>query len=91
MKKIVIVLLSTVLFGCGTTTTKPMINRDGSFTIMGESEFSYVEMVNDVHTKATRDCSLRGEQMEPLDSSSGGGGMGAFGSKQTFQLNYTCK
>ena len=57
---------------------------------MGESEFGYTKMVDEVHQVAENYCRERGREMIVKENKSGYGSTGFAGSKRAYVLGFTC-
>lgn len=89
MRAFVIGLLSTVLVGCGTTVSR-VIEQDGVYGVMGETEFSQVDLMDALHERADSECSKQSKQVHVVRLAHGSGGIGAFGSKKATTMYFTC-
>lgn len=63
---------------------------DGRYVAMGESEFGYAKMVDEVHQVAEDYCRKRGAEMIAQGNKSGYGSTGFAGSKRAYVLGFTC-
>ena len=62
----------------------------GQYVAMGESEFGYTKMVDEVHQVAENYCRERGKEMIAQGNKSGYGSTGFAGSKRGYVLGFTC-
>lgn len=88
MRVFVIGLIGLMLVGC--VSTSRVIQQDGVYGIMGESEFSQVDLMNALHEKADAECDKQTKKVHVVRLAHGSGGTGAFGSKAATTLYFTC-
>lgn len=89
MRVFVIGLIGLMLVGCGTTVSR-VIEQNGVYGVMGESEFSQVDLMEALYSAAEEQCGKAGKryQIEKVDY--GSGGVGAFSQKSTTGIYFTC-
>lgn len=89
MRVFVIGLLSSVMVGCGTTVSR-VIEQNGVYGVMGESEFSQVELMEALYSAAEEQCGKTGKRYRIEKVDHGSGGVGAFSQKSTSGIYFTC-
>ena len=90
MKALLFVITAALLMsGCASA---PQVQPVGSnsYMILGESEFGYTDMVNDMYAKAAVTCSMEGKELRILSTEGGYGSTGFASKKRAFSLNFHC-
>jgi len=77
------------LAGCSGTPTVLQTGQD-SYRIMGESEFSYTDMVNSMYQKANNTCAAQGKETRITGTDAGGGSIGFAGQKRAMLIRFRC-
>lgn len=89
--KIATLMLTLITLSACATSPKVMDMGQNRYVIMGESEFNYNGMVQDVYAKAKNKCDSLGKDMVVAKTYNGYGSTGFAGSKRSFQLCFECK
>ena len=80
---------SVFIYGCASAPSVRSLGA-GLYAAMGESEFGYTKMVDEVHKVAEDYCRERGKEMIVQGNESGYGSTGFAGSKRAYVLGFTC-